>query len=176
MSALVINSLSAAGDILIAVGTSGEKLRLERSRTLDAFSTRCFNSDLTELSGEISGSKDTIYHPSIKLNTGEFKCDCRDHQNLLDGTRKAGKQTGENWSNSPCKHVLHLARQGYIALLGWKKSIQIAEKVLSSLTISEDCESDGDDIPKKPSLSPTNFRRYEKELNYGPVRDLDFDE
>ena len=99
------------------IGAKGETLRLERSRSL-TFESKSHSKDLKTWKGTIQG-RDGKYFPMIIIGKG-WTCDCTDHQNLLDGTRKCGYQTGRNYHISPCKHILALARYAWIALRDMK--------------------------------------------------------
>lgn len=108
---------------MVALGERGEKLRLARSKAI-VFATRTHSKDFTKFEGTVVGRDGVVHHPSITLNedgTRSFTCTCRDHQNLVNGTRKKGKETGDNYADSPCKHNLSLARFTWVYMQGLRK-------------------------------------------------------
>lgn len=112
------------------LGKKGETLRLERSRTL-TFESKSYSKDLTTFTGVIQG-RDGKYNPKVIVGKG-FTCDCTDHQNLLDGNRKKGKQTGDNYMVSPCKHILALARQSWVAMRDLSKQVEKINSIQDNL-------------------------------------------
>ena len=101
---------------MVALGERGEKLRLARSRAI-VFESTTYSKDFTTFEGTVIGRDGIIHRPSITINedgTRTFHCTCRDHQHLVEGTRRQGKETGDNYADSPCKHNLALGRKVWI--------------------------------------------------------------
>ena len=117
------------------MGAEGETLRLERSKNL-TFESRSYSRDLTTFQGTIKG-RDGIYNPKIIIGKG-YTCDCTDHKNLLDGTRKKGQHTGDNYAKSPCKHNLALARQSWVAMRSLLGQVSILTDIAMALSDKED--------------------------------------
>ena len=113
---------------LANLGSKGEDLRLERSRCLH-FESKSYSKDLKTFQGLIFGSSEGAeYNPKIILGKG-WTCDCKDHNHLLNGSRPKGKNTGENWMVSPCKHVLALARFSWVALGTLSKQVEKVQSI-----------------------------------------------
>ena len=136
MSALE-TAIKLAQSKFVAMGEDGEKLRLERSRTL-TFESKSYSKDLITFQGVIKG-RDGTYNPRIVIGKG-YTCDCTDHKNLLDGTRKKGRNTGENYLVSPCKHTLALARFSWVAM----KTLLSQINVITTITLAISNKEDGD--------------------------------
>ena len=120
---------------LANLGSKGEDLRLERSRSL-TFKSKTYSKDLKTFQGIITGRDGTDYNPQIILGKG-WTCDCTDHQNLLNGTRKCGKNTGEGYATSPCKHVLALARFSWVALGTLSKQVEKIQSIQNEIDNKE---------------------------------------
>ena len=120
---------------LANLGSKGEDLRLQRSRCL-TFESKSYSKDLKTFQGVITGRDGAEYNPQIILGRG-WTCDCTDHQNLLNGTRKCGKNTGENYATSPCKHVLALARFSWVALGTLSKQVEKIESIENEIDNKE---------------------------------------
>ena len=117
---------------LAKLGSKGEDLRLERSRVL-VFASKSYSKDLKTFQGVIFGSSEgSQYNPKIVVGRG-WTCDCADHKNLLNGSRTCGKNTGEGYATSPCKHVLSLARFGWVALGSLAKQAEKIESITAVL-------------------------------------------
>ena len=120
---------------LANLGSKGETLRLERSRCL-TFESKSYSKDLKIFQGVITGRDDTEYNPQIILGRG-WTCPCTDHQNLLNGSRRCGKDTGENYAISPCKHILALARYSWVALGTLSKQVEKIESIQNEIDNKE---------------------------------------
>ena len=116
---------------LAELGCKGEDLRLERSRCL-TFESKSYSKDLKTFQGVITGRDGTKYNPKIILGRG-WTCDCTDHKNLLSGSRPCGKNTGENYATSPCKHVLALARFSWVALGTLSKQVERIKSIKNEI-------------------------------------------
>lgn len=117
------------------MGSKGETLRLERSRSL-TFESKSYSKDLTIFSGKIIG-RDGTYNPRIVIGKG-YTCDCADHKHLLNGTRKKGRNTGDNYACSPCKHNLALARQSWVAMKTLLSQINVITEIALAISNKED--------------------------------------
>lgn len=117
------------------MGAEGEDLRLARSKSL-TFESRSYSRDLTTFQGTIKG-RDGIYNPRIVIGKG-YTCDCTDQKNKLDGTRKKGQHTGDNYAKSPCKHNLALARQSWVAMRSLLGQVSILTDIAMALSDKED--------------------------------------
>ena len=115
----IINQLvEPVQEVMLALGERGEKLRLARSKAI-VFESTTHSKDFTSFKGTVVGRDNKVHHPSITINedgTRTFHCTCKDHQNLVEGTRKKGKETGDNYADSPCKHNLALGRKVWILM------------------------------------------------------------
>jgi len=120
---------------LANLGSKGEDLRLERSRCL-TFKSKTYSKDLQTFQGIITGRDGTEYNPQIILGRG-WTCDCTDHKNLLEGTRKCGKNTGEGYATSPCKHVLALARFSWVALGTLSQQVEKVQSIQKEIDDKE---------------------------------------
>ena len=101
---------------MVALGERGEKLRLARSKAI-VFESTTYSKDFTTFEGTVIGRDGITHRPSITINedgTRSFHCTCADHKHLVEGTRKKGKETGDNYAKSPCKHNIALARKVWI--------------------------------------------------------------
>ena len=117
---------------LANLGSKGEDLRLERSLVL-VFASKTYSKDLKTFQGVIFGSTEgTEYNPKIILGKG-WTCTCKDHKNLLSGSRPCGRATGSQWAISPCKHVLALARFSWVALGSLAKQANKIESITVAL-------------------------------------------
>ncbi len=104
--------------VMLALGERGEKLRLARSKAI-VFESTTHSKDFKSFRGTVIGRDGVVHNPSITINedgTRTFHCTCRDHQHLVEGTRKKGKETGDNYADSPCKHNLALGRKVWILM------------------------------------------------------------
>ena len=109
--------------VMVALGERGEKLRLARSKAI-VFESTTHSKDFKSFSGKVVGRDGVVHNPSITIDEDgnrSFTCTCRDHQNLVEGTRKKGKETGDNFADSPCKHNLALGRKVWIYMQRLRK-------------------------------------------------------
>ena len=120
---------------LANLGSKGEDLRLERSRSL-TFKSKTYSKDLKTFQGIITGRDGTEYNPQIILGRG-WTCACTDHKHLLEGTRKCGKNTGEGSAPSPCKHVLALARFSWVALRTLSQQVEERQSIQNEIDNKE---------------------------------------
>jgi hypothetical protein len=130
MTTTINTAISNAQTQFTNLGKKGETLRLERSRCL-TFESKSYSKDLTTFTGVIKG-RDGTYKPKVLVGKG-WTCDCTDHQNLLDGTRKKGRNTGDNYAVSPCKHILALARFGWVAMRDLKAQVEKINSIQDNL-------------------------------------------
>ena len=130
MTTTINTAIETAQNQFTNLGKKGETLRLERSRTL-TFESKSHSKDLTTFQGVIQG-RDGTYNAKVIIGKG-YTCDCTDHKNLLDGTRKKGRNTGDNYAISPCKHILALARFGWVAMRDLKTQVEKINSIQDNL-------------------------------------------
>ena len=181
----ILSSIQATKKSLEAVGSKGEELRLERSRSV-VLSSKGHNEGLTSFSGLAVGTEKNgstpIHFPKFIKGKG-FTCTCEDHKRLLEGNRVKGKQTGDNYAISPCKHVLALSRFAWIHLDKLEKSFTLLQGVAKSLDCEgsdnhEDCESGVDDSAKfvGESTELSTGLSIEKEILWGSPKEINFND
>lgn len=134
----IISTITTAMEHFEQLGAMGEDLRLARSKGL-TFESRSYSPTLDTFQGVIKG-RDGEYNPHIHIGHG-WTCDCQDHKNQNNGTRKKGKHTGENYLLSPCKHTLALARQGWVAMRDLKAKVQVVAEIETALSNKEQRKS-----------------------------------
>lgn len=125
-------TITTTQSALAKLGAKGEDLRLERSRVL-VFANKSYSKDLKTFQGVIFGSTEgSQYNPKIIIGKG-WTCTCKDHKNLLNGNRPCGRATGSQWAISPCKHVLSLARFGWVTMGKLSKQANKIESITAVL-------------------------------------------
>ena len=129
----IISTIETAMQHFEEMGAMGEDLRLARSKSL-TFESRSYSPTLDTFQGVIIGRDGKEYNPHIHIGHG-WTCDCQDHKNQNNGSRKKGKHTGENYLLSPCKHTLALARQSWIAMRDLKVQVSLVTQI--TLAIGE---------------------------------------
>tara|TARA_Y100000992_G_scaffold267046_1_gene205353 strand:- start:72 stop:494 length:423 start_codon:yes stop_codon:yes gene_type:complete len=131
----IISTIETAMQHFEDMGTLGEVGRLARSKGL-TFESRSYSPTLDTFQGVIVGRDGTEYNPHIHIGHG-WTCDCQDHKNQNNGTRPKGKDTGENYMVSPCKHTLALARQGWVAMRDLKAKVEVVTEIETALSNKE---------------------------------------
>lgn len=182
MNEQILLSIQSTKKSLEAVGSKGEELRLERSRSV-VLSSKGHNLGLTNFSGIAVGTERNgatpIHFPKYISGKG-FTCTCEDHKRLLEGNRVKGKNTGDNFAVSPCKHVLSLTRFAWVHLDSLEKSFTLLQGVAKSLDCESttDCDSGVDDSAKfvgESTVLSTGLS-IEKEILWGSPKEINFND
>ena len=182
MNKQILSIIQSTKKALEAVGSKGEVLRLERSRSV-VLSSKSHNKSMTTFDGLAVGTEKDgatpIHFPKYVKGKG-WTCTCEDHKRLLEGNRVKGQNTGDNFAVSPCKHVLALCRFAWIHLDKLEKAFTLLQGIGDNLdcddTNQKDCQGENDSEAEFVGESDdlTTGLSIEKEILWGSPTDLDF--